>query len=102
MGISFDRDARITGYRASIFRDALRSFLRTRGPGCLIDLRSVFDRPQGGAIVYEELLDRGFIGPVTGKVTVAGEFLRSKAVVRTPPEEGQGGLRDLPRLGFGG
>ena len=85
MGISFDRDARIAGYRVSIFRDALRGYLRTRSPGSLVDLKSIFDRRRDGAIVYEELLDRGLIDRDSGKVTEAGEvLLRSKVVARTP------------------
>ena len=96
MGISFDRDARIAGYRVSLFRDALRSYMRTRGPGSLIDLRSVFDSRRDGAIVYEELLDRGLIDRVSGKVTETGEVLiRSKVVTRTPLEKAKAVLQAL-------
>jgi hypothetical protein len=61
MGISFDREVRIAGYRPAVFKDALRGFMRTRSPGNFIDLKSVFSLRRDGAIVFEECLDRGLI-----------------------------------------
>jgi hypothetical protein len=61
MGISFDRNARIAGYRPAVFKDALRGFMRTRSHGNLIDLKSIFPFRRDGAIVFEECLDRGLI-----------------------------------------
>lgn len=88
MGISFDRDLRIAGYRASIFKNALAGYLRTERPASLIDLKSIFPHRRDGAIVYEECLDRDLINRGTGKVSEAGLTLaRSKVVARTPPEK---------------
>lgn len=96
MGISFDRDARIAGYRVSIFRDALVSYARTRGPGSLIDLKSIFVRRRDGAIVYEELLDRRLIDRDSGKTTGSGEVLvGSKVVARTPLDKAKAVLEAL-------
>jgi len=61
MGISFDKDMRIAGYRPATFKDGLRGFLRTKSPGCMIDLRSVFPQRRDGAIVFEECLNHGLI-----------------------------------------
>jgi hypothetical protein len=85
MGISFDRDLRIAGYRTSTFKNALAGYLRTMSPASLIDLKSVFPHRRDGAIVYEECLDRGLIDRATGKVAEAGlTLVRSKMVPRTP------------------
>ena len=85
MGISFDRDLRIAGYRASIFKNALVGYLRTQSPTSLIDLKSIFPHRRDGAIVYEECLDRGLIDRTTGKVTEAGlTLVRTKVMARTP------------------
>lgn len=61
MGISFDKDMRIAGYRPATFKNALRGFERTRSPGSMIDLKSVFPQRRDGAIVFEECLDRRLI-----------------------------------------
>jgi hypothetical protein len=85
MGINLDRNARIAGYRPSVFKNALRSFSRTRSPGRMIDLQTVFSRCRDGAIVFEECLDRGLIDPATINVTPAGEvIICAKAQSRTP------------------
>ncbi|MCG7347496.1 hypothetical protein [Sphingomonas sp. ACRSK] len=88
MGISFDRDRRIAGYRTSTFKNALAGYLRTESPARLIDLKSVFPHRRDGAIVYEECLDRGLIDRASGEVTEAGlTLVRSKMVARTPLEK---------------
>ncbi|WP_298670673.1 hypothetical protein [uncultured Sphingomonas sp.] len=93
MGISFDRDLRVAGYRASTFKNALIGYLRTKSPASLIDLKSVFPHRRDGAIVYEECLDRHLIDRATGKVTEAGlTLVRSKVVPRTPLEKAKGVL----------
>lgn len=85
MGISFDKDARIAGYRPAIFKNALRGFMRTLSPGNLIDLRSVFPLRRDGAMVFEECLDRGLIDPETLKITENGDKIaQAKAQRRTP------------------
>jgi hypothetical protein len=61
MGVSFDREVRIAGYGPAVFKDPLRGFMRTRSPGDLIDLKSVFPLRRDGATVFEECLDRGLI-----------------------------------------
>lgn len=84
MGISLDRNARIAGYRPSVFKDALRGFSRTHSPGNMIDLKTVFSLRRDGAIVLEECLDRGLIDPAMMKLTEAGEAIaRAKAKSRT-------------------
>jgi len=40
MGVTFMPDMRIAGYRPTVFKDALRGFLRTQSPGNFIDLKS--------------------------------------------------------------
>lgn len=98
MGISFDRDARIAGYRPAIFKDALRGFMRTQSPGNLIDLRSVFPLRRDGAIVFEECLDRGLIDPETLEITENGETIaRAKAQRRTPVAKARALLSDFLR-----
>lgn len=88
MGISFDRDRRIAGYRTSTFKNALTGYLRAKSPASLIDLKSVFPHRRDGAIVYEECLDRGLIDHASGEVTEAGlTLVRSKVVARTPLEK---------------
>jgi hypothetical protein len=72
VGISLDKNSRIAGYRSSVFKDALRGFLRTRSPGNMIDLKTVFPLRRDDAIVFEECLDRGLIDPATLKLTEAG------------------------------
>lgn len=85
MGISLDRNSRIAGYRPSVFKDALRGFQRTKSPGSMIDLKTIFPLRRDGAIVFEECLDRGLIDPATLKLTEAGETIaRAKAKSRTP------------------
>lgn len=85
MGISFDRDLRVAGYRPSTFKNALKSYLRSKSPASLIDLKTVFPHRRDGAIVYEECLDRHLIDRTTGAITEAGlTLVRSKVVPRTP------------------
>ncbi|SHM66415.1 hypothetical protein SAMN05518668_11621 [Sphingobium sp. YR657] len=84
MGISFDRETRIAGYRPSSFKDGLKAYLRTLDPGNFIDLRSIFPLRRDGAIVFEECIDRGLIDPQTHKVTEKGMVVaRAKVVPRT-------------------
>src|SRR4051812_21114223 len=61
MGLSFDQCLRIAGYRPAVFNDALRAFMRTRSPGALIDVKSVFPLRRDGAIMLEECFDRGLV-----------------------------------------
>ena len=85
MGISFDRDLRVAGYRPSTFKNALKGYLRSKSPASLIDLKTVFPHRRDGAIVYEECLDRHLIDRTTGAITEAGlTLVRSKVVPRTP------------------
>ncbi len=42
MGVSFDPDMRIALYKPAVFKEALHGFMRTRSPGNVIDLKSVF------------------------------------------------------------
>lgn len=85
MGVTLDNNDLIAGYRPATFKNALRSFARTRDPERLIDLKSVFPLRRDGAIVFEECLDRGLIDPKTLELTPAGEILaRAKAQKRTP------------------
>ncbi|WP_439568915.1 hypothetical protein [Sphingopyxis sp.] len=96
MGVSFDRAVRIAGYRPSVFKQALRAYLRTRDPARLIDLKSVFSNRRDGAIVYEECIDRGLIDPVTNKVTEQGMTVaRAKVAMRTPLAKARSVLDDL-------
>lgn len=96
MGISLDKNSRIAGYRPSVFKDALRGFLRTRSPGNMIDLKTVFPLRRDGAIVFEECLDRGLIDPATLKLTEAGEVIaRAKAKSRTPLAKAQSVLNEF-------
>ena len=85
MGISLERDLRIAGYRASIFKNALAGYLRTESPASFVDLKSVFPHRRDGAIVCEECVDRGLIDRSNGAVTEAGmTIVRSKVAARTP------------------
>lgn len=96
MGISFDRNLRIAGYRTSTFKNALAGYLRAKSPTSLIDLKGVFPHRRDGAIVYEECLDRGLIDRATGKVTEAGlTLIRSKVVARTPLEKAKKVLEEF-------
>ena len=96
MGISFDRSARIAGYRPSVFKRALLSFSRTRSPGKTIDLKTVFPERSDGAIVFEECLDRGLIDPTITKLTETGEALAlAKANPRTPLAKAQAVLNSF-------
>lgn len=84
MGINLEKSLRISGYKATLFKDALVGFDRTKSPGNLVDLKSVFPLRRDGAIVFEECLDRGLIDPVTLRLTDAGEAIsRAKAKPRT-------------------
>ncbi|WP_150131191.1 hypothetical protein [Sphingobium yanoikuyae] len=51
MGISFDRETRIAGYRLSSFKNGLKAYLRTLDPVSFIGLRSIFPLRGDGAIV---------------------------------------------------
>jgi hypothetical protein len=85
MGINFERDERIAGYRPATFKGALLGLRRTRSPGNLIDLKSIFRLRRDGAIVFEECLDRGLIA-LDGKLSITekGEAIgRSRARPRT-------------------
>ena len=96
MGISFDRSARIAGYRPSVFKRALLSFSRTHSPGKTIDLKTVFPERSDGAIVFEECLDRGLIDPTITKLTETGEALAlAKANPRTPLAKAQAVLNSF-------
>ena len=84
VGISFDSDMRIAGYRPSVFKAALRGFMRTGSPGNVVDLKTVFPLRRDGAIVVEECLDRGLLDVETFRVTEDGEAIaRAKAGKRT-------------------
>ena len=78
MGISFSQDMRIAGYRPAVFKSALRGFARTKSPGNLIDLKSVFPLRRDGAIVFEECLERGLI---ERKVSGRGYALSDKGLI---------------------
>ncbi len=97
MGISFRQDMRIAGYSPAVFKDALRGFMRTRSPGNLIDLKSVFPLRRAGAIVFEECLDRGLIESEGGfAISEKGEAVaRGKAERRTPRARAQALLDDF-------
>lgn len=85
MGVSFDRTTRIAGIRPSTFKAALRSYLRTKDPSAMMDLKSVFSLSREGAIVYEECLDRGLIDRASGEVTERGlAIARAKVTARVP------------------
>jgi predicted nucleotidyltransferase len=99
MGISFDREVRIAGYRPAVFKDALRGFMRTQSPGNFIDLKSVFPLRRDGAIVFEECLDRGLI-EFKKEVVISekGETVaRGKVTRRTPRVRAQTVLDDFLR-----
>jgi predicted nucleotidyltransferase len=91
MGITFDKDMRIAGYRPATFKNALRRFERTRSPGSMIDLKSMFPQRRDGAIVFEECLDRRLIEAQDGfRLTPGGEaMVRGKAKPRTPLAKAQ-------------
>jgi len=96
MGVTFDRAVRISGYRPSIFKDALTGYLRTNSPSNLIDLRGVFPLRRDGAIIYEECVDRGLIDPTTHEVTERGLIVaRAKVVTRTPLAKAKQVLNDF-------
>jgi hypothetical protein len=85
MGVTLDPTRQIAGYRPSIFKDALRAYLRTINPTNLVDLKSVFPHRRDGAIVFEECLDRGLIDATTLELTEAGmSIARAKVQARTP------------------
>ncbi|PNQ04027.1 nucleotidyltransferase domain-containing protein [Sphingobium sp. SA916] len=100
MGISFDRETRIAGYRPATFKNGLSGYLRTYDPGRLIDLTSLFPLRRDGAIMFEECLDRGLIDPDTLKVTDQGMVMvRAKVVARTPNAKARAALeRFLDRV----
>lgn len=90
MGVTFDRSARIAGYRPSTFKSSLRGYLRTRSRASFIDLKSVFPLRRDGAIVYEECLDRSLIDAASGEVAYAGQVVAgAKILARTPLENAQ-------------
>lgn len=96
MGVSLDSKDLIAGYPPTTFKNALLGYARTRSPGNLIDLKSVFPLRRAGAIVFEECLDRGLIDPETLQLTPAGETLvRAKAQKRTPIEKADAVLRQF-------
>jgi hypothetical protein len=99
MGVSFGRDILIAGYKPAVFKNALRGFMRTRSPGNLIDLKSVFPLRRDGAIVFEECLDRGLIELQDGfAVSEKGETVaRGRVVRRTPLAQAQMILDDFLR-----
>jgi len=99
MGVSFDRDILIAGYKPAVFKNALRGFMKTGSPGNLIDLKSVFPLRRDGAIVFEECLDRGLIEPKDGfTVSEKGETVaRGRVVRRTPLAQAQMVLDDFLR-----
>lgn len=86
MGVSFDQSVRIAGYRPAVFKEALRDFARTRSPGNVIDLKSIFPLRRDGAIVFEECLDRNLISPSeeNGLSEAGATFARGKAKQRAP------------------
>lgn len=98
MGITFERDLQIAGYRPSVVKNALRGFMRTHSPGNIVDLKSIFCLRRDGAIVFEECLDRGLI-LLDGdgfKITDKGEALiRGKAKPRTQLAQAQALLDDF-------
>lgn len=99
MGITFERDLQIAGYRPSVVKNALRGFMRTHSPGNIVDLKSIFCLRRDGAIVFEECLDRGLIlldGDDGFKITDKGEALiRGKAKPRTQLAQAQALLDDF-------
>jgi hypothetical protein len=97
MGISFDQDMRIAGYRPAVFKEALRGFTRTRSPGNVIDLKSIFPLRRDGAIVFEECLDRGLIDSKgESGLSEKGEAIaRGKAKRRTARAKAQALLDDF-------
>lgn len=96
MGVTFDRDMRIAGFRPSVFKAGLRAYLRTEDRASFLDLKSVVPMQRDAAIILEECLDRGLIDPATFKVTDRGMTVaRSKVVARTPLTKARGVLSDL-------
>jgi hypothetical protein len=97
MGISFHKNMRIAGYRPATFKNGLRGFERTRSPGSMIDLRSVFPQRRDGAIVFEECLGRRLIETQDGfRLTPGGEaMVRGKAKPRTPLAKAQAVLDEF-------
>ncbi len=84
MGISFAQDLRIAGYRPTVFKNAIRGFMRTRSRENVIDLRSIFPQRRDGAIVFEECIDRGLIDAEKLEITEKGMAIaRGKAKRRT-------------------
>jgi hypothetical protein len=99
MDVSFGRDILIAGYKPAVFKNALCGFMRTRSPGNLIDLKSVFPLRRDGAIVFEPCLDRGLIELKDGfAVSEKGETVaRGRVVRRTPLAQAQMVLDDFLR-----
>jgi len=96
MGVTFDRDMRIAGLRPSVFKAALRAYVRTENRASFLELKSIVPMQRDAAILLEECLDRGLIDPSTFKVTDRGMTVaRSKVVARTPFEKARGVLSDL-------
>jgi hypothetical protein len=71
--------------------------MRTRSPGNVIDLKSVFPLRRDGAIVFEECLDRSLIDPKNESgLSERGEAIaRGKAKHRTPRAKAQALLEDF-------
>jgi hypothetical protein len=96
LGLSLDTSLLIAGYRASVFRDGLRGYMRTGERGNMIDLKSVFPHRKDGAIVLEECLDRGLLDRADLKITPAGETIAgAKVTARTPLAKAQAVLDAL-------
>ena len=53
MGLSLPKGLVLAGFRASIFKDALKGFARTRSPENFAALKCVGD-VRSGAIIFEE------------------------------------------------
>lgn len=96
MGISFERDLRVAGYRPALFKNALDSYYRTKSPGNVVDRKSLFPQRRDGAIVFEECLGRRLIDLSARKLTEAGDaVVRAKAVRRTPLAKAKAALEEL-------
>jgi predicted nucleotidyltransferase len=84
MGINFERDRRVAGYKIAVIKAALINLSKKRSPEDLIDIKSIFPLRRDGAIVFEEGLDRGLIA-LDGKLTITekGEAIsRGRATPR--------------------
>lgn len=96
MGVTFDRDMRIAGFRPSAFKAALRAYDRTRDRASFLDLKSIVPMQRDAAIILEECLDRWLIDPSTFKVTDRGMTVaRAKVTARTPLAKARAVLSEL-------